>query len=319
MQTQNRAFDTAAFGGEGWSPRIRTHAVEIGDIWAGCGMDSEWKPLKTVLVHRPGPELSISSDQVNALQLAAPLDLEKARAEHDRMVALYQENQVAVQAVCPGPLLLPNQLYCADLLAMTPQGAILARPASTVRAGEERWVAKTLAMLGIPILKTLTGTATFEGADLMWLDPVTAVIGRGLRTNQAAIDQITHLLAEMGITTLAFDLPFGTMHFMGMLRIVDRDLAFIWPRRTPFGLVTALKEQGFQVKSLPDEPEALSGMAFNFVVLGPKKIMLPAGNFQTLAEYEAMGIECIPVPVDELQKANGALGCMTGILQREMG
>ncbi len=319
MQTKNRAFDTAAFGGEGWSPRIRTHAVEIGDIWAGCGMDSEWKPLKTVLVHRPGPELSISSDQVNALQMAAPLDLEKARAEHDRMVALYQENQVAVQKVSPGPLLLPNQLYCADLLAMTPQGAILARPASTVRAGEERWVAKTLAMLGIPILKTLTGTATFEGADLLWLDPVTAVIGRGLRTNQAAIDQITHLLAEMGITTLAFDLPFGTMHFMGMLRIVDRDLAFIWPRRTPFGLVTALKEKGFQVKSLPDEPEALSGMAFNFVVLGPKKIMLPAGNFHTLAEYEAMGIECIPVPVDELQKANGALGCMTGILQREMG
>ncbi|MCF8091803.1 MAG: hypothetical protein K9K40_04985 [Desulfotignum sp.] len=78
----------------------------------------------------------------------------------------------------------------------------------------------------------------------MWLDTEIAVIGRGLRTNQAAIDQITTLLAEMGITTLAFDLPFGTMHFMG--------------------------------------------------------------------------IHCIPVPVDELQKANGALGCMTGILHRKM-
>lgn len=319
MQTKNMNFDTAAFGGEGWSPRIRTHAMEIGDIWAGCGMDSEWKPLKTVLVHRPGPELSVSLDQVNALQLAAPLDLEKARAEHDRMVACYQENQVAVQVVSPGPpQLLPNQLYCADLLAMTPQGAILARPASTVRAGEERRVAKTLGMLGIPILKTLTGTATFEGADLMWLDPVTAVIGRGLRTNQTAIDQITHLLSEMGITTLAFDLPFGTMHFMGMLRIVDRDLAFVWPCRTPHALVIALKERGFQVKPLPSESEAASGMAFNFVVLGPRKIMLPAGNPKTLAAYENMGIHCIPVTVDELQKANGAVGCMTGILHREM-
>jgi arginine deiminase len=312
------AFDTAAFGGEGWSPRIRPHAMEIGDIWAGCGMDSEWKPLKTVLVHRPGPELAVSVDQVNALQLAAPLDLEKACAEHDRMRALYQEHQVEVQEVSPGPGLLPNQLYCADLLAMTPQGAILARPASTVRAGEERRVAKTLGMLGIPILKTLTGTATFEGADLMWLDPVTAVIGRGLRTNQAAIDQITHLLEEMGITTLAFDLPFGTMHFMGMLRIVDRDLAFVRPCRTPFALVAALKDRGFQVKPLPSESEAASGMAFNFVVLGPKKIMLPAGNPQTLAAYEKMGIHCIVAPVDELQKANGAVGCMTGILQREM-
>ena len=45
MQTKNNAVDTAAFGGQGWSPRIRSHAMEIGDIWAGCGLDSEWKPL----------------------------------------------------------------------------------------------------------------------------------------------------------------------------------------------------------------------------------------------------------------------------------
>lgn len=59
-------------------------------------------------------------------------------------------------------------------------------------------------------------------------------------------------------------------------------------------------------------------MAFNFVVLGPGKIMLPDGNPDTIAAYQDMGIQCIPVPVDELQKANGAVGCMTGILHREM-
>jgi N-dimethylarginine dimethylaminohydrolase len=318
MQKMNDAFDTAAFGGEGWSPRIRSHAMEIGDIWTGCGLDSEWKPLKTVLVHRPGPELAVSRDQANVFQLAGALDVIKAREEHDHMVTIFRENLVTVETLTPGMPVRPNQLYCADLLAMTPQGAILARPASTVRAGEERWVARTLGMLGIPVLKILTGTATFEGADLMWLDAGTAVIGRGLRTNQSAIDQITALLSEMGITTLVFDLPFGTMHFMGMLRIVDRDLAFIWPRRTPYALVIALKDRGFQIKPLPSEAEAMSGMAFNFVVLGPKKIMLPAGNPQTVDVYEESGIQCIPVPVDELQKANGAVGCMTGILYRDM-
>jgi N-dimethylarginine dimethylaminohydrolase len=314
----NTFLDTAAFGGNGWSPRIKSHASEIGDIWTGCGLDSEWKPLKTVLVHPPGPELSVSRDQVNAFQLAEAVDVSKAREEHDHMVEIYRENHVQVQMLTPGPPVLPNQLYCADLVAMTPQGAILARPASTVRAGEERWVAQTLGMLGIPVLKTLTGTATFEGADLMWLDAGTAVIGRGLRTNPAAIDQISSLLSEIGITTLAFDLPFGTMHFMGMLRIVDKDLAFVWPRRTPYALVTALKDRGFQVNSLPSEAEAVSGMAFNFVVLGPRKIMLPAGNSETIAAYQDLGIHCIPVPVDELQKANGAVGCMTGILHRDM-
>lgn len=109
--------------------------MEIGDIWTGCGLDSEWKPLKTVLVHRPGPELAVSRDQVNAFQLAGALDVEQARKEHDHMVEIFQENHVTVEMLTPGLSVGPNQLYCADLIAMTPQGAVLARPASTVRAG----------------------------------------------------------------------------------------------------------------------------------------------------------------------------------------
>ena len=311
------SFGTAAYGGEGWSPRIRTHGQELGDLWADCGIDSEWGKLKTVLVHRPGREMEIPADKANELQFAEIIDLGKARAEHDYMVEIYQKNKVGVHLLESNPAMTPNQLYCADLFAMTPQGAILARPASTVRAGEERWVAKTLGNLGIPILKVFTGTATFEGADLMWVDPKTAVVGRGLRTNQEAIDQITSLLSGMGIITLAFDLPYGCMHFMGMLRAVDKNLAFVWPRRTPHGLVTILQDCGYRVLPLPDLDEATANMAFNFVVLGKKKIMLPAKNPKSQAFYESLGVECISIPVDELRKANGAMGCMTGILCRE--
>jgi N-dimethylarginine dimethylaminohydrolase len=311
------SFGTAAYGGNGWSPRLRTHGQELGDVWADCGIDSEWRPLKTVLVHRPGREMEIPEDKINKLQFAESIDLGLAQAEHDYMVEMYRKNRVAVHLLEPNPAMTPNQLYCADLFAMTPQGAILARPASTVRAGEERWVARTLGNMGIPVLKVLTGTATFEGADLMWIDPRTAVIGRGLRTNQAAIDQITTLLSEMGITTLAFDMPFGTMHFMGMFRVVDKDLAFIWPRRTPHSLVTILQERGYRILPLPDLDEAGHNMAFNFVVLGPRKIMLAAKNPKSLAFYRSLGMECIPIPVDELRKANGAMGCMTGVLCRD--
>jgi N-dimethylarginine dimethylaminohydrolase len=168
--------------------------------------------------------------------MLAPLDPDKARAEHEAMARAYRDHGVTVHEVDPHGPATPNLMFCADLFAMTPEGAILARPASTVRAGEERAVARRLADLGVPILKTFTGRATFEGADLMWLDPQTAVIGRGLRTNQAAVDQIAGPLGEIGASLLAVDLPTGTMHLMGMLRIVDRDLAIAWPRRTPHAL-----------------------------------------------------------------------------------
>ena len=123
-------------------------------------------------------------------------------------------------------------------------------------------------------------------------------------------------VASMRIGVHAFDLPWGCMHFMGMMRRVDRDLAFVWPRRTPHGLVALLEEKGVRV--LPDLDEAVGNMAFNFVVLGPKKIILPAGSSRTMAAYERLGLECIPVSVNELRKANGAMGCMTGILEREL-
>ena len=319
MQGPGTTFAAAAYGGAGFSPRSATHREEIGTLWAACGLDSEWAPLKAVLLHAPGPELDATIDDPNAAHMLAPLDLNKARAEHEALAQAYRDHCVAVHQVEPPGPVPPNLMFCADLFVMTPEGAILARPASTVRAGEERWVARRLADLGVPILKTLTGHAVFEGADLMWLEPQAAMIARGLRTNQAAIDQIGHLLGEIGASLLAVDLPTGTMHLMGMLRIVDRDLAVAWPRRTPHAAVAALRERGCEVAFLPEAEEAERNRALNFVTLGPRKILMVAGNPATQAFYESLGIDCITTPAAELAKAAGAIGCLTGVLARERG
>ena len=87
------SYGTAAYGGDGWSPRLDSHRQEIGDLWTDCGINSEWKPLEAVLVHRPGTEVQIPEDKVNAVQFAEKLDLSKAQAEHDYMVEIYREKQ----------------------------------------------------------------------------------------------------------------------------------------------------------------------------------------------------------------------------------
>jgi N-dimethylarginine dimethylaminohydrolase len=204
-------------------------------------------------------------------------------------------------------------------MVMTPEGAIVARPASEVRAGEERWVARALGELGIPILRSVRGEGVFEGADLTWLAPRSALLARGLRTNREGAAQVRATLEELGVEVVETELPPGTMHLMGQIRIVDADLALAWPGRFPPQAAAALEERGIHVLFLPDDAvvEALQSFGLNFVVLGPRRIVMPAGNPAAQAFYEELGIQCRTVEVGELGKAAGSIGCLTGVLGRE--
>jgi N-dimethylarginine dimethylaminohydrolase len=207
-------------------------------------------------------------------------------------------------------------MFVADLMLMTPEGVIVGRPASTVRAGEERLVARRLAELGIPILRSVRGGGTFEGADAAWLDARTVLLATGLRTNAEGAAQVTGLLREMGVEVIQVGLPYGAMHLMGTLRFADRDLTMAWPGRVPYAAVEALRARGYRVLFLPNLEEVTQGMALNIVTLGPRRVLMPAGNPRTRSFYEAAGITCLTVAVDELIKAAGGIGCLTGVLER---
>ncbi len=319
ISDSENAFGAAAYGGKNWVGRTESHQQEIGTIWSKSQLSNEFAPLTAVLMHRPGDELLISEDETDKSLMLATLDLQKARQQHDGITDIYRRENIEVHLVDPVNLPPPNQMFCADLCAMTPQGAILARPAGLVRAGEERNVARRLADLGIPILRSLTGDGVFEGADLMWLDSTTAIIARGHRTNQLAIDQIRSTLEEIGCELISVDLPFGTMHLMGMMRIVDQDLAFCWPRRTPLAAVNALRDHGYEVSfpSLTDNPASYRAM--NFVTLGPRKILLAAGLDPFEIHFQQLGIEVLTTDISELAKAAGNIGCLTSVLSRKGG
>ena len=260
-------------------PRTHSSREDIGNIWKSCGLDNEWSTLKSVLLHRPGPELgAIQGDPTSSLMLGE-LDADAIRFQHDLLAQAFRDQGVEVFYVPPPSLPPPNQMFTADLFAMTPEGAILGRPASAVRAGEERWVARALADAGIPILHSVRGEGTFEGADLMWLAPDTAL--------------------------------------MGQLRIVDRDLAIVWKDRLPGDAVQALESRGFRVVFLPDETEAKRGFAMNFVVLGPRTVLIPTGNPVTENFLAELGITCFSVDVGHIGKAAGSIGCLTGVVERE--
>ncbi|MCK5096835.1 MAG: amidinotransferase, partial [Desulfobacteraceae bacterium] len=89
-------------------------------------------------------------------------------------------------------------------------------------------------------------------------------------------------------------------------------------KRIAYSAVKALQNHGIHVEFIPDEIEAISGMALNFVTTGEKRILMPENNPKTQSFYQSLGVECHIVSVRELMKATGAVGCLTGILKRRI-
>lgn len=306
---------SSAYGGPGWHPRTRSHAEELGSVWASCGSGSEVAALEAVLLHEPGPELDIVDDP-DRFQMLDRMDPHRARLQHRALAEAYARRGVEVHGVDPDGEVSPNLMFVADLVFMTPEGGILCRPASTVRAGEERHVARRLACMGVPILRSIRGRGVFEGADAAWLDERTVLLATGLRTNEEGARQVSDVLGQLGVTVIGTDMPPGTMHLMGQLRFLDRNLALVWPGRVSEATVRALQGRGYEILDAPDEEEARRGMALNLVTLGPRDVIMPSGNPRTQELLERRGVRCTVVDIDELARGAGGIGCMTGILAR---
>ncbi len=306
----------ATWGGPGFLVRSASHVDEVaeGRLWRRCGTTSEVAPLREVLLSWPGDAIAQIDDPDAWLMLARP-DLAALRDQTDAVVAALESLGVAVHLdnLHEAP---PNYLFMRDLAFVTPEGAVLARPAGAVRAGEERWMAAALARLGVPIRCSMRGRATFEGADALWLDREHVLIGIGRRTNAAGADAVAAVLAEQGVATQSVALPAGTQHLLGVVMLVDHDLAVVHGGRLTDDIVAALQASGYRLLVMDPDEEVTARRSLNLVTVAPGRVLMPAGCPRTRTRLERAGVDVHDVDVSEYVKAGGALGCLTGILRR---
>ncbi|NLO55538.1 MAG: amidinotransferase [Thermovirga sp.] len=303
--------------GERWFPGGKSFSEDMPEYWGDWYCDSEVGKLRAVLMHRPGPEIDAVTDPAS-VRFKALMDPEKAREQHDALAGIYRDHGVRVYYVEEGRLDRPNALFMRDQVLMTPEGAIVCRPAMEVRRGEERFAAETLARLGVPILKTISGEGVFEGACLLWVDRKTVILGTGCRANKAGALQVERELRDLGVDTiLYFQIPYGHAHLDGLMNFADRKTAMIFPSQVPYDVCKPLLDRGFGIIENPyvDEVELTSGI--NFVALEPGKVVIPSGNPRTCALLGEAGVECVEVDITELLKGWGAIHCMTAFLKRD--
>jgi N-dimethylarginine dimethylaminohydrolase len=308
--------EPATHGGPGWQPRQRTHRADLqsGLIWRACGSCSEVDDLLEVTLAWPGPPPPPGHDPNDHLMLEWP-DSQRLQGQATAIGKFYEGLGITVHWASSPPN-LPNFLFQRDLFFMTPEGAVLARPGSEQRAAEARVMANLLSGLGVPILATPRGNAVFEGADALWLNSSTVLIGVGLRTNRAGADLVAHLLAGMNVTSIPIDLPNGVQHLLGIVNFVDRDLAAIRLEKASAQLLSVLRETGIKTIPCPPGEETSQRLGMNFVAFAPRHVVMPAGCPHLKKDLHAAGVVVHELEIDEYCKAAGGLGCLTGILRR---
>lgn len=307
--------DIDALPGERWFPKETSITDDMNELWGDWGVSSEVDTLKAVLMRRPGKE--IDNFDWQAARFKAPVDPEKFRKQHDALADIYRSHGAKVYYVDETRDDRPNAIFCRDLMLMTPEGAIVTRPAMGARRGEERYVAKALADLGVPIIRTVCGSATFEGAMGLWIDRHTIVLASGVRTNREGYEMVEYELRRMGVTDiLHMQIPYGHAHIDGLLNMASEDVAMIHASQVPYDVCDALKKKGIKLLECPSRIEAKEGLAINFVATKPGQVVMAAGNPRSQELLEKNGIEVIPVEFDEILKGFGSIHCCTGFLKR---
>lgn len=303
----------ATFGG--WQPRPLEPAG-VGRVWSSCGADSEHNRLVRVLLAIPGLGGDLGTEPDALLMLDRP-DLASMGSQHRSLAEAFVTAGVDV-ATCRPRRPLANFLFVRDLFLMTPAGAVVGRPAPAVRAGEEREIARVLAELGVPILRTIVGNATFEGADALWLRSNLVAVGVGQRTNIDGFRQLAGTLGELGVDCVSVGLSNGEQHLLGTVGIIDTDLAITIRDRTPERLAELLGASGREVVAVDGDDEILALRGLNFVTVAPRRVVMSAGCDRLRALLADLGVEAQEVDISEYLKAAGGIACATGVLHRAL-
>lgn len=297
-----------------------------GRAW---GVDNDVGQIRVVLMHRPGKELDIVDPGKRIEEIGSFGDpkagwywqsdtippVSAMQAQHDALAAALRQEGVEVVTIDGDVGHRLKSCYTRDPVIAVKGGAIVCRMAPRIRRGEELNVTRTLARLGVPILRTLHGTAMMEGGSFAWIDSKTAVIGRSIRCNTEGCEQVAEVLKHQGVTLLVVDLCGYLIHIDGAFVMVDRDLALIDPQQLPYWFLETLKEKG--VRTIEITP-ADNGWIVNSLAVAPGRLIMPEGaSNRTLDALAKAGVTWTILPYDKMQLNGGGIHCSTMPLIRD--
>ena len=310
-------------------PAFESEAGQTSVWGRQWGCDNDVGTLRVCLMHRPGPEMEIVDRTRRIEEIGSFGDLDRGwyfqsdtvpdwdefRAQHDGLVRTLRNEGVEVvflDSIEPDGL---KSIYTRDSSVAIKGGSVICRLARSIRRGEEAHVTKTIAGLGMPVLRTIHGTGMVEGGSFAWLNHRTAVIGRSICVNEEGARQLEEVLAWQGVELLRVDLTGYSIHIDGAMTMIDVDVAIIDPDMLPFAFLEKLKELGIRTVEITAQD---NHAIINCLAVRPGRVVMPRGiSNRTADTLASMNIEIIEIDYDKVYLNGGGIHCSTCPLVRD--
>lgn len=247
----------------------------------------------------------------------------RAAEQHRALAELVARSGAAIEWLPDEDDELADSVFTHDPSLMTDRGAVILAMGKALRSGEPALHEEAYRRLGIPVLGRIEPPGQVEGGDCVWVDRATLAIGRGVRTNQAGIEQMARLLSPLGVEVLGYDLPLwmgeeACLHLMSVISPLDDDLALVYAPLLPTAFYQLIKARGIKlVDGDAEEFRQSNGLSLNVLPTAPRELIAVAGFPRTRAAMEAAGCRVDTFEADALCIAcEGGPTCLTRPIMR---
>jgi dimethylargininase len=229
-----------------------------------------------------------------------PIDVARAAAQHAAYEEALRSLGVEILRARPAPD-LPDAVFVEDTAVVVAEGAVITRPGAPSRWDELAGVADVLGKYRE--LRYIEGDARLDGGDVLQVGRK-FFVGRSRRTNAAGIAQLQQLLGAWGYQVEAMEVS-GCLHLKSAVTLVAEGIFLVNPAWLPAGAFGGME----RIEVDPAEPYAAN------VLRLWDSVIYPAHFPRTHARLEQHGIQIVPMPCDELAKAEGAVTCCSIVFE----
>ncbi len=229
----------------------------------------------------------------------APIDVERARAQHARYAAELAALGCGIEWLEPLPE-NADAVFVEDTAVVLPEVAVITRPGVASRRNEVESVAASLA--GHRPLRRIVAPGSLEGGDVVRIGR-NLYVGASGRSNTSGIEQLRAALAPFGYRVASVGMR-DCLHLKSAATFIPPDILVVnpaWVDPLVFDARTVVEvEEG--------EPFAANTLTVQGVTL------VSAAFPRTEEKLAKAGVTTRALDVSELQKAEAALTCMSLML-----